>query len=63
MARPLRIQFSGGVDHVINRGSARPATFVQEQDYEAFLKTRSSCTMGGRSLCVLFNEQSLSCLS
>jgi len=39
MARPLRIQFSGAVYHVINRGSARQATFLQEQDYEAFLKT------------------------
>ena len=39
MARPLRIQFSGAVYHVINRGTARQATFVQEQDYELFLKT------------------------
>ena len=39
MARPLRIQFSGAVYHVINRGTARQATFLQDQDYEAFLKT------------------------
>ena len=39
MARPLRIQFSGAVYHDINRGTARQATFVQKQDYEAFLKT------------------------
>jgi REP element-mobilizing transposase RayT len=39
MARPLRIQFSGAVYHVMNRGTARQATFLQEQDYEAFLKT------------------------
>jgi putative transposase len=39
MARPLRIQFSGAVYHVINRGTARQTTFLQEQDYEAFLKT------------------------
>ena len=39
MARPLRIQFSGAVYHVINRGTARQATFLQGQDYEAFLKT------------------------
>lgn len=39
MARPLRIQFSGAVYHVVNRGTARQATFLQEQDYEAFLKT------------------------
>jgi hypothetical protein len=34
MARPL-----WAVYHVINRGTARQATFLQEQDYEAFLKT------------------------
>jgi putative transposase len=39
MARPLRIQFSGAVYHVINRGTARQATFLQDQDYERFLKT------------------------
>ena len=39
MARPLRIQFSGAVYHVINRGTARQATFLQEQGYEAFLET------------------------
>ena len=39
VARPLRIQFSGAVYHVINRGTARQAIFLQEQDYEAFLKT------------------------
>jgi hypothetical protein len=30
---------TGTVYHVINRGTARQATFLQEQDYEAFLKT------------------------
>ena len=39
MARPLGIQFSGAVYHVMNRGTARQATFLEEQDYEAFLKT------------------------
>jgi putative transposase len=39
MARPLRIQFSGAVYHVINRGTARQATFLQKEDSEAFLKT------------------------
>jgi hypothetical protein len=39
MACSLRIQFSGAVYHVINRGTARQATFLREQDYEAFLKT------------------------
>ena len=38
MARPFRIQISGAVYHVMNRGTARQATFLQDQDYEAFLK-------------------------
>jgi putative transposase len=39
MSRPLRIQFSGAVYHVINRGAARQPTFVDEGDYQAFLDT------------------------
>jgi hypothetical protein len=35
----LGAQFSGAVYHAINRGTARQATFLQEQDYTAFLKT------------------------
>jgi hypothetical protein len=44
MARPLRIQFSGAVYHV-NRGTARQATFLEEQDYEAFLKNLAEAHM------------------
>jgi hypothetical protein len=36
---PQLLQQSGAVYHVMNRGTARQATFLQEQDYEAFLKT------------------------
>jgi len=39
MSRPLRIQFDGAVYHVMNRGQARQATFVNDQDYQAFLNT------------------------
>ena len=39
MARPLRIQYPGAVYHVMNRGTARQATFVEDPDYAAFLKT------------------------
>ena len=39
MSRPLRIEFSGAVYHVMNRGSARQASFLDEQDYQAFLST------------------------
>jgi len=39
MARPLRIEYPGAVYHVMNRGGARQRIFVDQQDYEAFLKT------------------------
>jgi putative transposase len=39
MSRPLRIQFNGAVYHVMNRGTARQTTFVDEADYQAFLNT------------------------
>ena len=46
-----------GVYHVVNRGPRR-ATFLLEDDYEAFLKTLAEAhvRMEGGSLCVLFNE-------
>jgi putative transposase len=37
MSRPLRIQFSGAVYHVMNRGTARQKTFLDDDDYQAFL--------------------------
>src|SRR5258705_7972318 len=39
MSRPLRIQFSGAVYHVMNRGTARETTFLDDADYQAFLNT------------------------
>lgn len=39
MSRPLRIQFSGAVYHVMNRGTARQATFLNDGDYQSFLQT------------------------
>ena len=39
MSRPLRIQFNGAVYHVMNRGAARQTTFVDDEDYQAFLNT------------------------
>ena len=39
MSRPLRIEFSGAVYHVMNRGSARQATFLEEKDHQSFLST------------------------
>ena len=39
MSRPLRIQFSGAVYHVMNRGTARQTTFIDDNYYQAFLNT------------------------
>ena len=39
MSRPLRIEFSGAVYHVMNRGAARQRTFVDGPDCQAFLNT------------------------
>jgi REP-associated tyrosine transposase len=39
MSRPLRIEFTGAVYHVINRGTARQTTFLDEHDDQAFLNT------------------------
>jgi putative transposase len=39
MSRPLRIQYEGAVYHVINRGTARQATFLDEVDDRVFLNT------------------------
>src|SRR5688572_11980356 len=39
MSRPLRIQYSGAVYHVMNRGRARQPTFIDDADDQAFLDT------------------------
>jgi REP element-mobilizing transposase RayT len=39
MSRPLRIEFSAAVYHVMNRGAARQPTFSDDADYQAFLDT------------------------
>jgi len=39
MSRPLRIQFDGAVYHLMNRGTARQITFVDDDDYRAFQNT------------------------
>jgi putative transposase len=39
MSRPLRIEFEGAVYHVMNRGAARRAIFMDERDYREFLNT------------------------
>jgi len=39
MARPLRIQYPEADYHIMNRGGARQKIFVDEQDYQGFVKT------------------------
>jgi len=37
MARPLRIEFSGGLYHVISRGNARQDIYADDDDRASFL--------------------------
>ncbi len=39
MARPLRVEFEGGVCHVTARGNERRAIFRSDKDRKLFLKT------------------------
>lgn len=39
MARPLRIQFEGALNHVTSRGNARQNIFLDDEDRVAFLET------------------------
>ena len=55
MSRPLRIQFPGAVYHVMNRGGARQATFLDDDDYQALLDTLAErMRMGSGLSCALF---------
>lgn len=38
MARPLRIEFAGGLYHVTSRGNAREDIYVDDDDRIAFLE-------------------------
>src|SRR5690554_446010 len=38
MARPLRIEFSGALYHVTSRGNARQDIFLDDDDFECFLR-------------------------
>ena len=39
MARKLRVQYSGAIYHVMNRGDRREPIFKDDQDRECFLAT------------------------
>ncbi|MDT0495875.1 hypothetical protein RM530_00640 [Algiphilus sp. W345] len=36
MARPLRIEFLGAIHHVMARGNARQAIFLNDEDRDAY---------------------------
>lgn len=39
MPRPLRIEYAGGIYHVMNRGDRREAIYRDEEDRASFLRT------------------------
>lgn len=43
MARPLRVELTGGVYHVIARGNERKAIFRDDQDRETYLERLTEC--------------------
>ena len=51
MARPLRIQFPGGVYHVTARGNARQTLFVDDVDCARFLEVLAAVVARYRLLC------------
>jgi REP element-mobilizing transposase RayT len=63
MARPLRIQFPGGVYHVISRGNARQALFDNDDDRRRFLRALNlaASTLGWRlfAYCLMTNHYHL----
>ncbi|WP_213610242.1 hypothetical protein [Pseudoalteromonas sp.] len=38
MARPLRLEFEGALYHVTSRGNERKSIYLDESDFEGFLK-------------------------
>jgi REP-associated tyrosine transposase len=51
MARPLRIQFPGGLYHVTARGNGRQALFADDTDRECFLGVLASVVVRYHLLC------------
>jgi len=51
MARPLRIEFPGGLYHVTARGNGRLAIFVDDADRERFLAVLASVVARYHVLC------------
>jgi len=54
MARPLRVEFPGGLYHVTARGNGRLAIFVDDSDRERFLSVLASIVARYHVLCHAF---------
>ena len=63
MARPIRVEYEGGLYHVTSRGNARQDVFVDEQDYSTFLRILSEAVERHRWLlhayCLMRNHYHL----
>lgn len=51
MARPLRIEYQGGVYHITSRGNAQQSIFLSDTDKESFLNILSSIVKRFNWLC------------
>ena len=60
MPRQLRVQYSGAIYHVMNRGDRREAIFLGDEDRESFLATLGeTCGKSGwqvHALCLMHNH-------
>lgn len=63
MARPLRIEFAGGLYHVTSRGNARQDIYIEDPDRTAFLqlidKTRTRFDWYVHAYCLMGNHYHL----
>jgi len=63
MARPIRVEYEGGLYHVTSRGNARQEVFVDEQDLTTLLRILSEAVERHRWLlhayCLMRNHYHL----
>jgi putative transposase len=63
MARPLRIEFTGGLYHVTSRGNARQDIYIDNHDRATFLnlvdRTRTRYEWHVHAFCLMSNHYHL----
>ena len=63
MARPLRIEFAGGLYHVTSRGNARQDIYIDNHDRATFLnlldRTRTRYEWHVHAFCLMSNHYHL----